>query len=261
MTPDWIDVAGAVNMRDVAGLPSTDGRTVQPGRLLRSDNLQDLTPADIGTLRSRGLTDVIDLRRPAESASTGQGPLHQEAWVRIHPLSMFLEEQHRPNTVSHSVLPPSALPWIEESPESDSSPSSPYLAYLRNRPDSVVAGLQIIGRAPGATLVHCAAGKDRTGTLVALALLLVGVGADAVIADYVATGERIEAVLDRLRATATYREILTRPVADYLPGPGLMADFINQVAPAGRTGELTQFLGRYGWTIADAQRLSNKLLG
>ena len=58
--------------------------------------------------------------------------------------------------------------------------------------------------APGATLVHCAAGKDRTGDGRALALAAVGVERDAIVADYVATGERIVAIMARLRASSTY---------------------------------------------------------
>ncbi|MEO6413895.1 MAG: tyrosine-protein phosphatase, partial [Pedococcus sp.] len=46
-TPLWIELDGVVNMRDVGGLPTTDGGQVATGRLLRSDNLQDLTEADI----------------------------------------------------------------------------------------------------------------------------------------------------------------------------------------------------------------------
>ena len=57
-------------------------------------------------------------------------------------------------------------------------------------------------------LVHCAAGKDRTGVVVAMALAAVGVERDAIVADYEATGERITAIMDRLRASETYRRDL-----------------------------------------------------
>ena len=54
-------------------------------------------------------------------------------------------------------------------------------------------------------LVHCAAGKDRTGVVVALALAAVGVQREAIVADYVLTGERIGEIMARLRASETYR--------------------------------------------------------
>ena len=50
-----------------------------------------------------------------------------------------------------------------------------YLRYLADRPDSVVGALEDIATGPGPVLVHCAAGKDRTGVVVAMALAAVGV--------------------------------------------------------------------------------------
>ncbi|MFV0254006.1 MAG: tyrosine-protein phosphatase [Beutenbergiaceae bacterium] len=257
----WIDVDGAANMRDVAGIRTSDGRTVQPGKLLRSDNLQDLTPADISLLRTLGLTDVIDLRRPAESGSTGPGPLNSQPWVRIHQLSLFRESepQNTAQTMTQ-VLPPSALPWIEHGDELNAPATSPYLAYLASRPDSVVSALRVLAQAPGATMVHCAAGKDRTGTIVALALLLVGVEPAPIIEDYLATDERIEAVLARLRSTSTYQDVLSRPVADYRPSRELMADFIEQTAPGGDVSPLLDYLGKNGWTTTDTAQLRAKLI-
>jgi protein-tyrosine phosphatase len=79
-----------------------------------------------------------------------------------------------------------------------------YLRYLADRPDSVVGALQDIAAGPGPVLVHCAAGKDRTGVVVAMALAAAGVSRDAIVADYVATGERIVEIMSRLRASSTY---------------------------------------------------------
>ena len=55
-------------------------------------------------------------------------------------------------------------------------------------------------------LVHCAAGKDRTGTIVAVALDAVGVDRGEILEDYLVTTERIEAIAERLRGSDTYRE-------------------------------------------------------
>ena len=79
-----------------------------------------------------------------------------------------------------------------------------YLGYLRDRPDSIVGALNDIASADGAVVVHCAAGKDRTGVVVGLALAAVGVPMDAILDDYMATGERIIAVAERMRLSETY---------------------------------------------------------
>ena len=66
----WIDLEGAVNVRDLGGLPTDDGSETATGRLLRADNLQELSPSDVRRLvRDLGLTLVVDLRSSAELAS------------------------------------------------------------------------------------------------------------------------------------------------------------------------------------------------
>ena len=79
----WIELDGAVNVRDLGGLPAEDGRQVRKRRLLRGDNLQDLSSADVRLLvNDIGLTTVVDLRSPYEIAAEGPGPLTRVGSVR-----------------------------------------------------------------------------------------------------------------------------------------------------------------------------------
>ena len=85
----WIDVEGAANMRDLGGTPTEDGGSIVPRRLLRSDNLQGLTPRDVDELvNDIGVTTIVDLRAPAEVAKEGPGPLDSVPGVRhaYHPV-------------------------------------------------------------------------------------------------------------------------------------------------------------------------------
>ena len=142
-------------------------------RLLRADNLQELSPADIATLVGEiGLTTVVDLRSSDELASEGPAPLDGVAGV-LH--------------VHHPVLPEAgsatdaATDALLTRADRDRSryPADPicghYLGYLEDRPDQVAAALRSVAQAQGAALVHCAAGKDRTGVVVAVALSAAGV--------------------------------------------------------------------------------------
>jgi protein-tyrosine phosphatase len=260
----WIELDGLANLRDVGGIPTVDGHTIAPGRLLRSDNLQTLTPADIEELLRLGLTDVIDLRSDFEVENEGPGPLADVDRVHIHQHSLFREwregvGEDKPDT-RPEVVPEEALPWIDLTPsvQVDHPIASHYLSYLSDRPDSVVAALREIADADGAALVHCAAGKDRTGTIVAIALTLAGADPDAVVADYAASSERMQEILDRLLVTKTYSENLRdRPLSSHLTYPETMQAFLDHVQS--EYGSMDQLMERLGWTEADTVRLRAKL--
>ena len=259
----WIDLQGVANLRDVGGLPTVDGGKIVPGRLLRSDNLQTLTRSDIEQLLGLGLTDVVDLRSDYERELEGPGPLTRTG-VRVHELSLFREwrtgvGEQKPN-VRPEVLPEQALPWVDLEPQIELADpiASIYFSYLVDRPDSVIAALLTIAYAPGAALVHCAAGKDRTGTVVALALTAAGGERDAVVADYAASSERVAQVVARLQASSTYAANLRgRPLASHLSRPEAMITFLDHIDR--RYGGVPALLARMGWTEADAAQLRAKL--
>jgi protein tyrosine/serine phosphatase len=159
--------------------------------LLRSDNLQGLTPTDVVRLtREFGVSVVVDLRTAEEVSLEGPGPLVGR--VPISHRDLYPESGERTDVVINTL--------------DGEDPAVPYyLAYLEHRPDSIIGALDDIASAPGAAIVHCAAGKDRTGVVVALALSAAGVDREAILDDYLATAERIVPIMRRLRASETYR--------------------------------------------------------
>lgn len=269
---NWIELDGLVNLRDLGGTPTSDGGEIALGRLLRSDNLQTLTEADVAALLDRGVTDVVDLRSDLEVAQEGPGPLTREPGVTIHHFSMFKENLTEEETetelteqinatLSAEEITAQALPWAEiirPTVEVEDESASFYLSYLVDRPDSVVAALRTIANADGATLVHCAAGKDRTGTIVALSLLLAGVDRQLVIEDYARSGERIEKIIAKLATSETYRDnVLSRPASDQTTRPETMELFCDYID---RTyGSVQRMLAGMGWTDADTAAIRAKL--
>jgi protein tyrosine/serine phosphatase len=196
--------------------------------LLRADNLQDLTAGDIAALSQLGLSRVVDLRTTFEVEAEGPGPL--VGAVEIRHRSLYPEKGETTDVIiSADDGEHPAVTW--------------YLSYLRHRPDSVVGALSDIAEGPGAVLVHCAAGKDRTGVVVALALEVAGVPRSEIVADYLLTGERITEIMGRLRASPTYAADLEphtdesrMPRAEVLEG---VLDVLD-----------TQFGGVEGWLAA-----------
>ncbi len=183
----WLALEGLDNVRDVGGLPLGGGGTTRSGVLLRSASLHHLTAGDVAHLMDAyGLRLVLDLRTAREIDKDGPTPLVR-AGVETVALS-FIPEEGR------------ALPETGD----DTDPLlRHYLGYLADRPDSVVGAVRRLA-APdaGPALVHCAAGKDRTGVLVALVLDTVGVSREAVIADYALSAERVEAMFRRWTTAA-----------------------------------------------------------
>jgi len=169
------------NFRDLGGLRAADGRRVRHGRLYRSDGLHRITERDRAALAALGLRTVIDLRRPHEVAADGRiPPLPGMTYHNIHPV-------HRE--------------WDYDGYD-ESIGAARYLAdrYL----DMVEEGAAGLGTALGLiaddgyapVVVHCMAGKDRTGVLIAMALDLLGVPDEQIAADYAVS----ELVQDRLTA-------------------------------------------------------------
>jgi len=167
--PLHLDWPGLANARDLGGLP-VEGGAIREGALIRTESLTRLTEPD--RLRDAGVSLIVDLRRPNESPEP-------------HP---FADDDIYVN-----------LPVEDPADQKniDSTMGALYLEMLDARPDLFAAALGSMAEAePGAVLVHCAAGKDRTGLVVALALSVAGADPEVVAADYATTGDRLAPYVD-----------------------------------------------------------------
>ena len=226
----WIHLDGTANTRDLGGLPTTDGGRTLPNRILRSDNLQTLSDADVQLLVEKiGLREVIDLRTSAEVLLEGRGPLRSRPEI-THRHFTLLPERGRYTDVfaaEEDEVPDLPSGWLDsllprhvaEHDEGEPAPVRSYLGYLTQRGDAVVEALRALAaQTDGAAVVHCAAGKDRTGVVVALTLAVAGVPHEEIAIDYGLSGDVIDAIIARLRATPTYGgDTAQRNTADHAP--------------------------------------------
>jgi protein tyrosine/serine phosphatase len=255
----WIDLDGAVNVRDLGGLPTTDGGSTVPGRLLRSENLQELSPEDVSRLVDEiGVTTVVDLRSTIEVSKEGPAPLDAVAAVRHahHPVLAEWLDHDGTGTVARALLTDAIEADRQRYP--DDTMCGHYLGYLENRPDQVTGALRSIATAGGAAVVHCAAGKDRTGVICALALTVAGVEPEVIVADYMATDERLDAIIERLRRSRMYAaDVTKRPVSAHAPRAETMRAFLTQLDA--RYGGLDAWLPANGFSEDEVSRLRAKL--
>ncbi|MEW9551137.1 tyrosine-protein phosphatase [Nonomuraea sp. NPDC050783] len=154
---------GCVNTRDLGGLPTVHGGRIRRGALIRSDRPR---PASVDAVLRAGVRLVIDLRLAGECAAD-PSPLAG------HPVYRNLPVLREEDTVLEAMA--ETLPAI-------------YRAILDRGADRMTGVLTAIALAPpGGVLVHCHAGRDRTGLVVALALSLAGVPDEEIARDYAVT--------------------------------------------------------------------------
>lgn len=176
-----VEVEGAFNLRDVGGLPVSGGGQIRSGRLFRSGTLADITEAGAVQLHALGLRTVIDLREPIED-NILPGALASAGVLRHLALPVY---RGRFDFRVYQGL--DAL----------------YADVVDRGADSLIEAITALsgaGALPG--LVHCSAGKDRTGLVVGLLLSAVGVPDESVAADFTLTeqhfvGEARERALRR----------------------------------------------------------------
>ena len=203
-----IDWPSCVNVRDLGGLPARHGET-RDGALIRSDDLSRLTGVGVAAVR-RSVVRILDLRSFKEIEAQ-PGPFAGDPMYCHVPL---LED----------VLAYDPPAWTY----------APMLDHNRNR---IAQAFRALASAPeGAVVVHCRAGRDRTGGLIALALDIAGVRAEAIVTDYARTAGADPAAM---RNTLDHLTARYGGAAAYLENAGVSASELARVrrrlAPGGRS--------------------------
>lgn len=237
-----VTLDGSLNTRDLGGLPLARGGRTRFGVALRSDAVLGLALLDAERLEHLRLTTVIDLRGVSErehavSAFVGRDGVdlhHVEVWQAIHDAGATPSD-----------------PW---------DLTAHYLAALDHAGGAFARATRLLVSAPGATLFHCTAGKDRTGLLAALLLEAVGVPRAAVIDDYVLTHDRIDTLRERLLVDAESRGIAREDFTRLLGAtPELLQPALEHLDA--RYGGARAYLRSAGVEAGTLRRLDERLAG
>jgi len=181
-----IELDGVTGFRDVGGIPAAGG-VIRSGRLFRSGHLAGLGEQAADAVRAR-IRRIIDLRADEEAAAD----VTAVEGVAITRLPLYLG-----STRSFFV--------------EDYSLDEIYAHLLSRSSEQLVAAVRIIA-AGEPTLVHCTAGKDRTGVTIALTLAAVGADREAIVYDYALTGRLIP---DEHRRATSARLAATYPQSQH----------------------------------------------
>jgi protein-tyrosine phosphatase len=179
-----LDWEGALNARDTGGLPTADGGRIRHGALVRSDVISRLTPSGRQALIDHGVRTIVDVRTTDEIGRDVDYPFRTS------------RSDGDPSYVNASFL-------VELTPDGSARRESASRLGELNRIDIDLHRIGIVGIVKavahadeGGVLIHCHAGKDRTGMSVAMLLSLAGVSDDDIADDYALTMLNLEPLIN-----------------------------------------------------------------
>ncbi|MGZ0712868.1 tyrosine-protein phosphatase (plasmid) [Coraliomargarita sp. W4R53] len=216
-----IQIEGTHNFRDTGGTPLTAGGVTRSGVLFRSDAFSALTDTGREQLAATDIGVVVDLRTETERAMT---PNLLPTTRQFHVVELPLLEgavTGLAKGVSDSSDPVAAKAAVTAAIAQLPTLGELYVSMLEGGATSFAEFARLVAAStqdpPTAVVVHCTAGKDRTGVSVALALEAVGAERSAVIADYTASAANLAGPwAERMRAMITGMGVPLTPNVDAL---------------------------------------------
>lgn len=173
------------NFRDFGDYATTAGRRVQPGRLLRSAHHARASDADLERLRLLDIGAVVDLRRPGERRDQpSRRPEGFSGLVIEFGVDDGAEAPHITFLKTADLTPESGRRFMAKTYRT--------LPFDASHQDVFGRYFQALADQDRAVVIHCAAGKDRTGFLAALTHHLLGVSRDDMVEDYLLTNTAVD---------------------------------------------------------------------
>ena len=238
-------IDGLVNVRDLGGLRTRDGRVVRARQVVRGDNPKALT--------ERGQSEFADVVAPAVIVDLRmQLEVHREGYTVLHdPVRV----------VNLPMLPQSGVNQEQIDAGAADNLVDDYMRQIDVNAASIVEALRLIadpGNRP--VFVHCTAGKDRTGIVIAMLLSLLGVDDEVIVADYHVTTKNMAPVLERIRTAPVFKEngLAYAPDWIFASDPETMREFLMRLRAA--HGDAEQWALAAGLSPDEIARLRETLL-
>lgn len=201
---------------------------------LRSDGLQDLTEEDLNFLRAYGVTQIIDLRSPSELAQAPDPIRDEFTYFNVSLMIGDIADATAGEKPIHFDL------------------GDFYIQLLEERQDHLRLIFELMAENTGASLFHCAAGKDRTGVVAALLLDLAGAQTPDIIANYQITHTFLAPRMTDDHLAAGYDPQLLRSDAEHI------SRFLDHLAES--YGSAYDYFRQAGMEEATLRHLQQKLV-
>jgi protein tyrosine/serine phosphatase len=242
-----LDWEGCLNVRDLGGLPTEDGRRTRTAAVVRSDNVRTLTDAGWRALAEHGVTRIVDLRFPEELAEDAP----RDVDIEVVHISV-LGEGYDPGYVAELDA------HLESADDIADHYAWSYLDFLERYRDRFGRAFAAIADVDGTVLVHCVSGKDRTGLVSALLLRLAGVDRETIGLDYAQSGENLApALAEWVEAAADDVERTKREQLSRTPAEGIVR-VLGELEE--RYGDVSAYLRAAGLDDAQVERLRERLV-
>lgn len=232
---------GCYNVRDLGGYPTRDGKTTRWGAVVRTDNLARLTGAGRASLIDYGVRSIVDLRRPDE--------------LEEHPNPFSEPAEHGIQYINVSLVDPG-----KSAPEQFTTLANDYKRILDSFAPAMAEIMREIADAPaGAVLIHCMAGKDRTGMVAALLLEIAGVPREIIGDDYALTEACLRPLNQEwLENGPGEREERARELDRFTPHAEVMLEVLSHLDE--RYGGVEPYLLQAGVTPEEIDRIRSRLV-
>ena len=175
--PRHLNLQGASNFRDLGGYPAGDGRNVRWRRIFRSNHLGHLTEDDVKVVRGLGVRSAFDFRGTEERVAAAC--VIQEIAVHSLPIEPTVVAALRAKLQARALSSGDALEIMRDS----------YRGYVRLNTHSFRELFAHLLDDTAPLVIHCTAGKDRTGFACALILHALGVPDQVISEDYLLTNQ------------------------------------------------------------------------
>ncbi len=236
---------GCFNFRDIGGYLNQDGRRVKKGLYFRAGRQDRMTDKDLARLSDLNISTQIDLRKQEEVLDQGRGPL----------------EALGANYINIAVIPEGGSEKLNKLVGDTGISGKRYLGYLEFGPTSWIRLFGILSEEENLpVLLHCTAGKDRTGVSTAFLLSVLGVSRDIIEADYLLTNLDTERQADFIESTVGYPEGYDREKMISIAGVprDAMKDFLDGVES--KWGSVIEYLQKIGVTKDQMDLVRNNFL-